>query len=483
MMRKLLNKWKSIPLGARISLAYTVCSILQRCLSFITLPLFSRLLTTEQYGDLTNYHSWHSLLSIFLTLNLAYGSFGKAMVKYDNDRYGYISSVEGICLVLSVVFLGLYLPFQSFWNKWFELPTSIMIFMIIEILCSTATSLWCGKQRFEFKYISVIFVTLLLAVVSPVLAYFMVINTTEKGYARIMGYCLTTVAVGGFFFVRNAIIGKKIYNRDYWKYALGFNIPLLSYYLSQMIFNQSDRIIISHILGKDKAAIYGVTYSLATILTFVLNAINNSYIPWFYDKLKNNRAQENRKISLAIACIMGLLLMGVVWFAPEIILILAGEKYTGAIYVVPPVATSVLLLLYTQFFINIEFYYEDKKSLVFASMGSALVNITLNWLFIEKYGLIAAAYTTLLSYVIFAISNYLAMKKIMNKLQIKDTSFDYKQLLCLLLFFVVVAVWGVCMYGSLIIRVIITIIVLLIVIFKRNFFIKYFLDASSNTKQ
>ena len=106
-MVKLKTKWDQIPIAVKVSIAYAVCSILQRCLSFITLPLFTRLLTTEQYGQYTIYQSWQGILSIILTLNLAYGSFATAMVKFEKDRDGYISAVEGICLLLSLIFMAI----------------------------------------------------------------------------------------------------------------------------------------------------------------------------------------------------------------------------------------------------------------------------------------------------------------------------------------------------------------------------------------
>ena len=141
MLSVLRNKWTGLPLAVKVSTAYAICSILQNCLSFITLPLFTRLLTTEQYGQFTIYSSWQSILSIFLTLNLAYGSFSTAMVKFENDRDGYISAVEGICLCLTGVFLLIYLPFQHFWNYWFQLPSPIILLMIAEMLCATAIML------------------------------------------------------------------------------------------------------------------------------------------------------------------------------------------------------------------------------------------------------------------------------------------------------------------------------------------------------
>ena len=86
----------------KASSAYALCSIIQKGLRFITLPLFTRLLSTEQYGQVTVFGSWTNLLTVFLTLQLPYGSFSKAMVKFENRRDAYVASVEGICIVLSV---------------------------------------------------------------------------------------------------------------------------------------------------------------------------------------------------------------------------------------------------------------------------------------------------------------------------------------------------------------------------------------------
>ena len=463
-MNKLIKKWKGIPLTVKVSTSYAVCSILQRCLSFITLPLFTRLLTTEQYGQYTVYQSWMGIMSIFLTLNLAYGSFSTAMVKFEKDRDTYIASLEGICLALSAVFLIIYLPFHVYWNKLFQLPTLLVLLMIVEIICSTALFFWSGKKRFEFKYKSVIGITLLSAFLSPFLAYFLVQIMQVKGYARILGYSSVAIIIGGMLFVYNLVKGKKLYSSKYWKYAFSFNIPLITYYLSQMIFNQSDRIMISHLCGESDAAMYGVAYNLAMILTFILNAINSSYLPWFYGKIKEGKAEENRSISCGIAIIMALLLLGVIWYAPEIIGIMAGEEYASAVGVVAPVAMSLFLLFYAQLFINVEFYYEEKKLLVWASIGAAILNIVLNALLIPRFTFVVAGYTTFASYVIFVICNYFAMKRTLNKHHQKDNAYKLSYLIVIFICFVFSSFLGVLLYDYLVIRLVITLAVSGIVI-------------------
>lgn len=464
------EKLNAIPLTIKVSTAYAICSILQKCLSFITLPLFTRLLTTEQYGQATIYSSWLGILTIFLTLNLAYGSFQTAMVKYEDKRAEYVASIQGICLLLAGIFLILYIPFRNLWNSWFELPTIFVVLMISEIVFSTSTLLWMGKNRFEFKYKSVVAVTMTISVIAPIFAYILVVSTEEKGYARILGYSVINIIAGIIFFTINMVHGKKLYNREFWKYALNFNIPLLVYYLSQAIFNQSDRIMISHIKGTSDAAMYGVAYNLAMILTFVLNAINGSYVPWMYEKIKKNRGQENKSVSIILVILMGLLILFVIWFAPEIISIMAGEQYEAAVYVVAPVAMSLLLLFYCQLFINIEFYYEEKKMLVYGSVGSAVLNIVLNRIFIPTFGFVAAGYTTLVSYIVFAVSNYCTMKNVLHKRKLQDNMYNYKALVWVFVLFMICGFLGVVLYKLLVLRVLITGVVLVIIIMCRDKF-------------
>ena len=462
-------KDKSVPVEVKASAAYTICSILQKSLSFITLPLFTRLLTTEEYGQSTVYSSWASILVIFLTLNLPYGSFNTAMVKHEDKRDSYISAINGLCTVLTSVFLFvIYFPFHRLWNKLFELPTILVVFMVLESLMNNATQLWMGKQRFEFRYKKVVAITLLISIAAPILSFILVMNSQEKGYARIIGNSIVTIGCGLILYLRCLHMGKKLYDKVFWKYALSFNIPLIPYYLSQTIFNQSDRIMISHMVGTDKAAIYGVGYSLALVLSFVLNSINNAYVPWFYGRLKEGKGEENKKISLYIALLMAVLLLGVIAIAPEIILIMAGSKYIEAVWVVPPVAMSLLLLFYAQLFINVEFFYEEKKLLVIATAGAAALNLVLNYFCIRVFGFVAAAYTTLASYLVFAICNYFAYMSTTKKHGIKPNMYNERLLILLLLVFIILGFLAMSLYDFFVVRYAVIAVTSVVVVLNRK---------------
>ena len=85
-IEKLRNKWGSLSPEARAATAYAICSIVQKCIGFINMPIFTRLMTTDEYGEMTVYSSWSGIFSIILTLNLAYGSFSPAMLKFEKER-------------------------------------------------------------------------------------------------------------------------------------------------------------------------------------------------------------------------------------------------------------------------------------------------------------------------------------------------------------------------------------------------------------
>lgn len=465
----MIEKYKKMPLTVKASFWYIICSILQRCISFFTVPLFTRLLSTEQYGLLALYQSWMGIIIIFTTLNLQYGSFDTAMVKYEEDRNTYVSAISGLCLLLTCLWACIYFLLSSSINVLTGLPTFLMFVLLLETLATTILGFWTGKKRFDYQYKGLILVTLFMSILSPILGIVMVTNVPieNRGSVRILSNALVVIVIGVIFFIYNVIKGKKIFVKKYWKYALNFNIPLIPYYLSQVVFNQSDRIMISRMVGNDKAGIYSVAYQISIILSFVLNAINNSYVPWVYRKMKEKDYDGIDKATNIIAGLMATLLLGIVITAPEIILIMGGQLYYEAIWIVPPVAATVLLTFYTQLFINIEFYFEEKNYLVAGSILSALVNIFLNFLLIPKVGFIVAGYTTLISYLIFCLMNYFYMKKACKKNNIdfhKVRLYDYKFLIALFAFFAVTSGISMVLYNFLFIRyaIIVSVIISLI---------------------
>lgn len=470
----LINKYKNLSTEVRASVAYTICNILTKCLSFITLPIFARMLTTEEYGLSTVYYSTAAMVVIFTSLQLPYGSLSTAMIKFKEDRKGYLASLCSISTMLTIIYVLLSIACRDMLEKYLDLPFFLIVLMGVEMLFSTATAAWMGYQRFEYKYKGVVAVTLGTSVMSVIVSLIAVVLSTHKGVARVCANAAVTCVVGGviyFILIRN---WKKAFNKKYWKFALSFNIPLIPYYLSQVVFNQSDRLMINKICGRGDAAVYGVAYSLATILTFVVTSIHSSYTPWIFERIDRKELKDNRKVSTILSAGIAFMLLGIIALTPEVVYVMAGPQYTSAIWVVPPVAMSVLLLYYADLFDCLLFFYESKIFLAVAAILSAVVNIILNYIFIPRFGFVAAAYTTLISYFVLAGIDYIYMLKICKEHDIDKNIYSIKALIAVFVVFAALGFTAMSLYDYPVIRyVIIAVVFILMFIFRKKLIALY----------
>ena len=400
---------------AKAAIWFTLCSILQKGISSITVPIFTRLLTTEQYGIYSLYLSWLQILTIVTSLYLYYGVFNNAMVKYEGDRDRYISSMQGLTITITAVVFFVYLAFHQIWSKALGLASIVIILMFIEMAVTPALSFWSGRQRFEYKYKRLVVVTLGKSFANPLLGLIAVMFADDKATARIASVVIVEVIFCGAIMVKQFKDGKCFFDKTYWKYALGLAIPLLPHYLSSMILNQSDRIMIDKMVGTSEVAFYSVAYSIGMLVQIFTNAINNSFTPWVYQKIK---VDDYNGISKTVNMLL-LLVVGVAFAlmlcSPELVLIFGTEEYVSAAYVIPPVAASVFFIFLYNLLAIPQFYFEKAQFLLISSASAAVVNFGLNYIFIKLFGFVAAGYTTLACYVLYSIGHFIISTKIIKK--------------------------------------------------------------------
>ena len=132
LLNKAINKYQKIPIAARATLWFVFCSTLQKGISLITTPIFTRIMSTEQYGQFTVYNSWLQIITIITTLRLDYAVFNKGMSKYKDDRDTYTSTMQSLTFIITLVVFLIYLIFHNAINKLIELPTFIMVAMFCE---------------------------------------------------------------------------------------------------------------------------------------------------------------------------------------------------------------------------------------------------------------------------------------------------------------------------------------------------------------
>lgn len=169
-----IKKYKHINIAAKASIWFAICSVIQKGISVITLPIFTRLMSTEQYGKYSIYLTWYNILVIFFTLNIQSEIFNKGLIDHNNEKEKYLANQVGLLLILGLFGLVLYFPFQKYFNRILGLTTALFIVMLADIIANAIITLWCSLKRFEYKYRHVIFVTILMSLLNPIIGIFAV---------------------------------------------------------------------------------------------------------------------------------------------------------------------------------------------------------------------------------------------------------------------------------------------------------------------
>lgn len=400
-LKLLYTKYENLSLVKKATLWFLLCSIIQKCISVLSTPIFTRLLSEEQYGQYSLYLSWIQIITIFTVLKLDCGVFNKGMSKYD-DRETFTATMQSIVVVLNSIGLIIYLIFRNFINSITELSTLEMVCIFIQIYFQSAIAFWSIKERYNYRYKSVVFATILMSILNIGLGIILVLISDEKGFARIVSCVVAYVCVGTCIFFVNYRKARKMFDVEQAKYSLKFNLPLIPHYLSTYILEQSDRIMIQKLVGFAATGLYSVAYSAGMVLKLVTESFNNAFIPWQYQMLQKGKYKEIDETISKLMYIITAILVLFMFFAPECMRILASPEYYEAVYVIPPVAGSILFLFIYGMYGNAEFFYEENKFIFIISLLGAIVNIGTNYIFIKIFGYVAAGYTTFVCYMIFS---------------------------------------------------------------------------------
>lgn len=468
MFHKLIDRYKGLSVQLRATVWFFVCSVLQRGISVLTTPIFTRLLTTEEYGQFNVFNSWLSIITVFVTLNLSAGVYTMGIVKFKEEEKIFTSSLQGLNLTLCAVWIGIYLLFHDFWNGLFSLTTVQMLAMMLMIWSCAAFNFWMTTQRNAYRYKILVIVTLIVSLAKPLIGILFVVNAEDKVTARILGLVLVEVIAYSFAFVTQMMRGKKFCSWKYWKYAVVFNVPLIPHYLAGSVLASSDRIMIQHMDGVAAAGIYSLAYSVSQVMQMVNESLNKTMSPWLYQKMRSKEYHLMPKVvypSLGIVAFANLVLIAV---APELVAIFAPEEYYAAIYVIPPISMSVFFNYMYLCFAPFEFYFEKRIWTTIGTFTSAVVNIGLNFIFIKMFGYIAAGYTTLICYVVNTAMHYYFMRKVCRTYMDDVKPYNPKVLFGLSVVFMTIGFLYIPTYSNTVLRYGFTALLCVVLIVKRK---------------
>lgn len=395
-----------------------ITQLLLRLSGIILLPVLTKNLPIEEYGIWAQSIVTIQLIPLLATLGLPY-----TMVRFLAAEKNKEEIQESFSSILTIVLL-----------------TSALVCVFIYLFSGPIASVLFGNDVMVVKILAVIimFECLILFFKN----YFRTFQQIKKfsffelfriyfrlflaSYFVLLGYGIFYALIGVLIanvITFTAMFSTIIYQigiktprfkglRDY----LGFGVPIVPGNLSSWVVRSSDRYLISIFMGIAFVGYYSPGYTLGSIiivfsapLAFILPSILSKY----YDE---NNIKEVKTImsyslkyflAIAIPSVVGLSLLS----KPILVILSTAEIASRGYLITPFVAVSMLLFGCQSVIAQIIILEKKTKILGTTSIIAAALNFGLNTLFIPLIGILGAAFTTLLSFVImFTINSYYSFK-------------------------------------------------------------------------
>lgn len=433
---------------------YVLSSFLLKGVNFITTPIFTRIMSPEEYGNVSSAVMLTSFLAIFICCQVS-SSIYTAKVDYDKDGFNEFAYHLSVFSIISAVVIGFIVYLLGEYITTFVALDGVLIVPIIFAAVGTSfitlySSFLVAQKKPKNKAIFSIVVS-----VSTVLVSLITVLSVQshKDYARIISisfvHFIATVVI--FLLLRSGrspSFQTEQFKKNV-KYALVISFPLILHLLANLINSQADRLFIIRMMSNKDLALYSVSYSLGMVFLAFIDAFMMAWTPWYYEKTKKNEPEKVHKACKVMFLLLALLFSLIMLLSPELLAIVAPASYSSAQTCVVAIAFGVFFQSLYKFPSCYEVYKKNTKYVAMCTIISGVLNIGLNFILIPTFGIFGAALATAISYIVLFVLHDIAARYLIGDYNIKRKVFIYPIVIVLLS-----AVVGYIYGGSLFVRLI-----------------------------
>lgn len=392
------------------ALCYFLSNIFTKAFGFLSIPLYTTILSTSEYGYLSTYNAWVSLLCVVMGLSLNSALLAKARFHFEEENR-FQSSIISLSLLVAFAITSLTLvAFMAIYGR----VDAMVFFALIQGYGTFIITFVLQKWVLDNRYILHSILSVLSAAL-PIGITCMIVDEFflgRKYLSVIIPKAAVVIGLMVFFLASILVQGKYYYDRSIWIWGVKYCTPIVFHSLSLTIMLQADRIMISNLYGYDEAGIYSFIYNVTLVVGVLIAALENTWKTWFfkhYGLSMKQLIQERSKLFILVA-ILGVSVY--MFLAPDIVQMLAPKQYQKQLLLVGLIAYAYIISFMYDFLVYVEYKMEATKNIAKASIIAATVNLVLNYFIIPIYGGIGAACTTCISYALQFCIHLLVVRKL-----------------------------------------------------------------------
>lgn len=403
-----MSKGKELAKNTAIVSIGKICTQL---ITFFLLPVYTAVLSNEEYGVVDLLNTLTSLLLPIATLQIEQGIFRYLLDCRENKekQTTLITTVSKFILVQSAICILIFLCASPFIHN--EYKYFLMANLLMGILSSISLQI-CRGLGDNKTYAVGSFITGALTVILNVI---FIVVFKWGAYGMLIATAISNLLCAIYVFVKKKIykyIDIKQNDKKLLKDIVKYSVPLIPNMISWWIVSASDRTIISAVIGVAQNGIYSAANKFSGIFSTLYSVFN---LTWTESASININSEDRdeffSKIFDFIVRFFGSLCLGTIAVMPFVFGILVNEKFAESYYQIPILILGSVFNILVSFLGSVYVAKKLTKEIAKTSIIAAIINIVVNIALINQIGLYAASISTVIAYFAMFIYRWIDVKK------------------------------------------------------------------------
>lgn len=380
---------------------FTFGSIGSRLIAFIMIPVYTKVLSTAEYGTVDLLTTICTVLAPILIMNI-----GESVMRFSLDKdanYAKVLSV-GIVFYVIAMFVGLAIfPI----NRLFEVTSDYSGFIYFYTVSLAGSQLFLCYLRGREYLLAYTVGNLILAFATGLLniVFLVYFKLGVPGFflAYILSNCIVMIYAIIAGRVWSALKGF-CFDKELMTKMIKYSAVLIPNTFMWWIMNSSDRIMVTAMVGIAANGVYAISYKLPTLISLATNIINQA---WSYSAIKENGSKDeqdfnNKMLRMLISFTM-LIGIGLLAIMKPFLCVYVHPDYYEAWQYTPFLIIGCVCMTFGTFFATSYTVHKDSIGYLISGSCGAMFNILLNFILIPLIGVYGAAIATCVSYIIVFI--------------------------------------------------------------------------------
>ena len=409
-MEPIKTKLTKLNKPATASLWYFFATVLSRGIGMLGTPIFTRLLSAQDFGLYALFLSVCTVVGVPLSLELSGAVCYTALQKFSNKKESLMASASTITFLLGSGYIISFLALTPLISAITGIDGYLIPLIPFFSLCTAIISLYTTWLKYEYKYKEVTFINILLALLSPMLSVLFISALGRDNDGRILGTLIINLLVALPLYISMQRVRRGLFDKKMASYLLKGALPILPHYLSVSLIIRFGEIMLGSLFSPVEVGKFTVASSVGLSLSMISTSLLSALGPWLTRRVKSGDVLKIRRIIDLSLKLLSLSLLFVCAIAPEVLRILAPKEYADALFAVYLLALSVIPMFLSGVITTLRtsFPHIGRGSIpsVLALLTSILLSLTL---LAFDYRLLSLV--VLLAYSVLAVAGLYLLKK------------------------------------------------------------------------